>query len=152
MDNGSYSINEAHARGMRYPYFAGYFQDDFKMRAELHRKHWTEVGLYTEHDRGEQCIHRHGSDSSESRCGRSAWAAIALRTAMIGNLSSMAISYNNWGPRLGFAWQPMKKLVVRSGLMASATTRPAAQGGGNANLQGCGFTGESHVLLRRRRD
>jgi len=136
VDSGSYSINEV-TRGMRYPYFAGYFQDDFKMRPNFtlniglrwdYLPNITEVNnIYTVMDPTLP------NPAAGGRPGAIAYASDDRQALVNGT------SYNNWGPRVGFAWQPMKKLVVRSAYGISYYPT-GAQGGGNAKPSGLGFT------------
>ena len=135
VDSGSYSINEV-TRGMRYPYFAGYFQG-LQDAAKLHHKHRTEVGLHpnmTEVNNVYTVMDPTlPNPAANGRLGAIAYASDERQSLVNGT------SYNNWGPRLGFAWSPMKKLVVRSAYGISYYPT-GAQGGGNAKPSGLGFT------------
>ena len=58
-----------------------------------------------------------------------------------GNRSSFDTSLTNFGPRLGFAWQPIPRLVVRGG--AGFYYGPSPKNVGSATLNSDGFSSQS---------
>ena len=58
-----------------------------------------------------------------------------------GNRSPFATNLNNFGPRLGFAWQPVNKLVLRGG--GGFYFGPSAEMVGSANLDSDGFVSQT---------
>jgi hypothetical protein len=58
-----------------------------------------------------------------------------------GNRSPFATNLDNFGPRLGFAWQPVNKLVLRGG--AGIYFGPSAEMVGSANLDSDGYASQT---------
>ena len=58
-----------------------------------------------------------------------------------GNRSPFTTNLNNFGPRLGFAWQPVNKLVLRGG--GGFYFGPSAEMVGSANLDSDGFASQT---------
>lgn len=141
VDSASLSINEV-TRGMRYPYFAGYFQDDFKMKPNFTLNvglRWDYIPtMYEVNDVYTIMDPTVPNPAAGGRPGALVFAGDGPGRSGRQRLTN-GISYNNWGPRLGFAWQPMKKLVVRSAYGISYYPT-GAHGGGNAKPNGLGFT------------
>jgi hypothetical protein len=76
---------------------AGYVQDDWKMTSKL----TFNLGLRYDF-----------SNPPADKNGHSALYNLSLNAPVPGSWDT---NYNDWGPRVGFAWSPVNKLVIRGG-------------------------------------
>jgi Carboxypeptidase regulatory-like domain len=141
VDNGSYSINDV-TKGMRYPYFAAYFQDDIKLRPNFTLNmglRWDYLPTMVEvNDVYSIMDPTVPNPAAGGRPGALIYAGDGPGRTGRRRLTN-GISYNNWGPRIGLAWQPKHHMVIRTGYGISYYPT-GAQGGGNAKPQSFGFT------------
>ena len=140
VDSGTIHISEV-TRGMRFPYFAGYFQDDIKLRPNFTLNvglRWDYLPTMTEVNNVYSIMDPAvPNPAAGGRPGALIFAGEGPGRTGRERLTN-GISYNNWGPRLGIAWQPMKKVVVRSAYGVSYYPT-GALGGGNAKPPAIGF-------------
>ena len=140
VDNGSIRISEV-TRGMRFPYFAGYFQDDIKLKPNFTLNvglRWDYIPTFTEVNNVYSVMDPTvPNPAAGGRPGALIFAGEGPGRTGREHLTN-GISYNNWGPRLGFAWQPMRKVVIRSAYGISYYPT-GALGGGNAKPPAIGF-------------
>lgn len=140
VDSGSIRISEV-TRGMRFPYFAGYFQDDIKLKPNFTLNvglRWDYLPTITEVNNVYSIMDPTvPNPAAGGRPGALIFAGDGPGRTGRERLTN-GISYNNWGPRLGFAWQPMRKLVIRSAYGISYYPT-GALGGGNAKPPAIGF-------------
>lgn len=141
VDSGSLLINEV-TRGMRFPYFAAYVQDDIK----LTRTFTLNVGLRWDLFVPIREVNNNYSVMDPTlpnpRAGGRPGALIFAgdgpgRTGR--NRLTNGTAYKNFGPRLGFAWTVMPKVVLRAAYGISYY-QTGALGGGNAKPPSFGFT------------
>jgi outer membrane receptor protein involved in Fe transport len=124
VDNANYTINDV-TRGMRYPYFAAYVQDDLKLRPNFTLNlglRWDYLPTMVEvNDVYSIMDPTVPNPAAGGRLGALIYAGDGEGRTGRRRLTN-GISYNNWGPRIGLAWQPKNHIVVRT-VMESVTTR-----------------------------
>lgn len=141
VDNGSLLINEV-TRGMRFPYFATYAQDDWKVNSRLTVNLGLRWDLYfpiTEvNDNYSIMDPTVPNPAAGGRLGALIFAGDGPGRTGRSRLTN-GMSYNNFGPALGLAWTVMPRMVVRTGYQISYY-QTGALGGGNAKPPSFGFT------------
>lgn len=143
VDSGNLLINEV-TRGMRFPYFAGYVQDDIK----LTRTFTLNIGLRWDLFTPLREVNNNYSIMDPSvpnpKAGNIPGALIYAgdgpgRTGR--QKLTDGIAKANFGPRIGFAWSVTPKLVLR-GAYGISYYQTGALGGGNAKPPSFGFTAQ----------
>jgi hypothetical protein len=140
VDNGSLLINEV-TRGMRFPYFATYVQDDWKVTSRLTLNLGLRWDLYlpiTEvNDNYSIMDPTVPNPAAGGRPGALIFAGEGPGRTGRDRLTN-GTSYNNFGPALGLAWSVRPNFVIRTGYQISYY-QTGALGGGNAKPPSFGF-------------
>lgn len=141
VDNGSLLINEV-TRGMRFPYFAVYAQDDYKLSSRITLNLGLRWDLYppiTEvNDNYSIMDPTVPNPAAGGRLGALIFAGDGPGRTGRRRLTN-GTSYNNFGPALGLAWTVTPGMVIRTGYQISYY-QTGALGGGNAKPPSFGFT------------
>jgi len=141
VDNGSLLINEV-TRGMRFPYFATYAQDDWKVSSKLTLNlglRWDLFMPITEvNDNYSIMDPTVPNPAAGGRLGALVFAGNGPGRSGNRRLTD-GISLNNFGPAIGLAWSVLPKTVIRAGYQISYY-QTGALGGGNAKPPSFGFT------------
>ncbi len=141
VDSGSLQINEV-TRGMRFPYFATYVQDDWKISSKVTLNLGLRWDLYlplTEVNDNYSIMDPFTPNpAAGGRLGALIFAGEGTGRTGRKRLTD-GVSYNNFGPALGLAWSVTPKTVIRTGYQISYY-QTGALGGGNAKPPSFGFT------------
>ncbi|MEJ7606597.1 MAG: hypothetical protein WKF37_10070 [Bryobacteraceae bacterium] len=140
VDSAGIQINEV-TRGMRLTYLAGYVQDDFKVSRKLTLNLGLRWDLYTPIREVNNVYSimdaATPNPAADGRLGALIFAGDGPGRSGRERLTD-GTAYKNFGPRLGFAYSPTSRIVVRSGygLVYYPT---GGLGGGNAKPPATGF-------------
>lgn len=141
VDSGSLLINEV-TRGMRFPYFATYAQDDWKVTSKLTLNLGLRWDLYipiTEVNNNYSIMDPTvPNPAAGGRLGALVFAGTGPGRSGQSRLTN-GTSLNNFGPVIGLAWSVLPRVVVRTGYQISYY-QTGALGGGNAKPPSFGFT------------
>lgn len=141
VDSGSLLINEV-TRGMRFPYFATYVQDDIKLTRTFTLNlglRWDLFVPITEVNNNYSVMDPTvPNPAAGGRLGALIFAGDGPGRTGRSRLTD-GIAYKNFGPRVGFAWTVFPRMVVRGGYGISYY-QTGALGGGNAKPPSFGFT------------
>lgn len=141
VDNGSLLINEV-TRGMRFPYFAAYVQDDIKISRTFTLNvglRWDLYPAITEVNNNYSIMDPTvPNPAAGGRLGALIYAGDGPGRSGRRKLTD-GTAYKNFGPRVGFAWTVAPRVVVRAGYGISYY-QTGALGGGNAKPPSFGFT------------
>ncbi|MBM3775870.1 MAG: hypothetical protein FJW37_12020 [Acidobacteria bacterium] len=135
VDRGELYIGDQPLR-FRVPYFATYFQDDFRVRSNLTINmglRWDTWWPMSERD-GKYSIMDPSvpNPAAGGRPGGLIFAGSGPNRTGSSRLTR-GVSNNNFGPRLGLAWTVRPRLVVRTGYGISFFPTTALGAGGNRN-------------------
>jgi Carboxypeptidase regulatory-like domain len=140
VDTSSIRISEV-TRGMRFPYVASYIQDDIKLRPNFTLNaglRWDLLVPITEVNNVYSIMDPTvPNPAAGGRPGALIFAGEGSGRTGRKRLTN-GISWNNFGPRLGFSWQPKSRVVIRSAYGISYYPT-GALGGGNAKPPAIGF-------------
>jgi hypothetical protein len=130
--------------GGRYHTFSPYFQDDYKVNSKLTLNlglRWDYLPTYREAANRWSFLNPNIANPITGNMGALQFAGNTGGTGVSCNCSTPAQNYfKNWGPRLGFAYSPNSKTVIRGGF-AVLYSHAGGTGGAAGAANGTGSNG-----------
>ena len=142
VDNANMYINDL-VFGARWRYFAAYAQDDYKLSSRLTLNVGLRWDLYTPltevADRYSIMDQSVPNPAAGNLPGTMVFAGAGQFPHTGRSHLTKGMDYKDFGPRIGFAWRPLDKFVLRGGYGISYSPT-GALGGGNETSESAGYS------------